>query len=523
MATLKNKVVNLESLKELHQYNNNTFANKTDILKLYVRYSSVKECTLNEIFKTYKYLILDENLIITSGCDYDINIIGENKNIYISGEYHFKKISISNANIIDNGYAALIYHGGIYLDYCYVTGKVRFILEADTISSRITHCKFENLEVGTFVFIDYSFDTLDITDNTVYDFTGVFVNAGINNEKISLSTRKIINFKRNIIDGGAIKHLTGDDYYTPLLSENDTVYFTENKIVNITDDNSKGNPTYWGYLSSSNVIVENNYFKEIHSLGTLYNTFIKAKGGGGLKRIANNYFEDSHKVSLLNIVSESTWIILDNEFHVDELIGFSTYGLLKNSIIKNCRFYITKACDLSYNLKGLYFYDCDFFYGSMSFNVLGTTDKASESAFDNCTFTYTGLEEYNPEEDKSAICQCDLKGCTFESLSIRNNISKDCIAKKRLEFKIDGSVNIRNVEFKKCLPMDLRNITTPCVLKVRNLLTEEIDVVKITKESNGVFKFNGENSFDGKMINQYGDCSFGFKNDTETKLIDIIN
>ena len=63
----------------------------------------------------------------------------------------------------------------------------------------------------------------------------------------------------------------------------------------------------------------------------------------------------------------------------------------------------------------------------------------------------------------------------------------------------------------------------PCVLKVRNLLTEEIDVVKITKESNGVFKYNGENSFDGKMINQYDDCTFRFKNDAETKLIDIIN
>ena len=237
----------------------------SDKLKLYVRYSSVKERTLNEIFKDYKYLILDENLIITSGCDYDINIIGENKKIYISGEYHFKRISISNASIIDNGYAASIYHGGIYLDYCYITGKVSFILATDTISSHITHCKFENLEISTFIFIDYAFDTLDITDNTVYDFTGVFVNAGINDEKISLSTRKVINFKRNIIDGGAIKHLTGNDYYTPLLSENDTVYFTENKIVNITDDNSKGNPTYCGYLSSSNVIVENNYLKEIHS------------------------------------------------------------------------------------------------------------------------------------------------------------------------------------------------------------------------------------------------------------------
>lgn len=34
MAALKNKVVNLESLKELHQYNNNTFETKENVKKI---------------------------------------------------------------------------------------------------------------------------------------------------------------------------------------------------------------------------------------------------------------------------------------------------------------------------------------------------------------------------------------------------------------------------------------------------------------------------------------------------------
>lgn len=472
----------------------NKFAN---LSKAVIKYSAVNGQTLNEIFSVYDTVIVDTNINITNGCDYPVKFVGNKTITFSDGLIFNSSLSIVGCNIYSQN-TAVVNTGEIYLDNCDISGSIRFSQNRNIKNSIIKNCYMHDLNISTFYFIDYAFDNIIIENNVVEGFTSTLFNIGTGESEIDLTTRKLVVFRNNYIDGGNEVNAQGY-YYTPLLVENDTVYVINNIIKNITDNYASGNPTYNAYLSSNIVEFIGNHIENVHSQGATYNTFMKSKNSG-FKHFADNYFKDNHYISLFSCEDNSTWIVENCIFEASQFTKCSTRNKMTDSIFRNCKIISNTDMTLFMNSSGLVFESCNFIANTLGSNggVYGDETATNSSKFKNCTFE---CKQVNAGVIQNRIYQNILQNCEINTYTnLLNPESKNCYIRKPV-FYNSANMNHKDLTFKILVSSNLSN-AVPFVLKVTSKYSNIIDFVKVTYDSqSGNYLYNGSTThYSGEYI-----------------------
>lgn len=216
-----------------------------------------------------------------------------------------------------------------------------------------THNEVKNCN---FSFCDMSnvcFDNVEITSNRVNNFKYVLFGFGTENlpsgytdenykkyKRLGSNKRKVLADNNYVVcDDDCIMTENQGSYYCFLLTECQTTVYTNNHVEGLKA--SATIATYDAYLSSTNVVVENNVWKNIvcFSSSKVNNTLMKAKGGSGVRVFKHNKYSVTEDflsmlqskysaeikncwVELISITEASVWDITENVIEIASILRF---------------------------------------------------------------------------------------------------------------------------------------------------------------------------------------------------------
>jgi hypothetical protein len=224
---------------------------------------------------------------------------------------------------------------------------------------------------------DVCFDSVEITHNRFNNFQYVAFYFGSGNPAENATEAQVAKFNRmaankkkiladnNYIfcDDDYVMSVQNGSYYCFLLAECQTVVYTNNHVEGLKASCQVA--VYDAYLSSANVTVENNTWKNNLCFANTpsgeanYNCLMKAKGGGGAKSYRKNTFlvtadflamlQEKYSanlancyVALVSITDNSKWDITENYIEIASALEFFTsnkeasrFNFANNIVITN--------------------------------------------------------------------------------------------------------------------------------------------------------------------------------------------
>lgn len=210
-----------------------------------------------------------------------------------------------------------------------------------------------------FVFSDTSYDRLDVIGNVIRNFDNLFVSSAVTNEAEYLTeilaSKKMFSVTENDVecDDDWFHTSPTSSYYAFVLAEGVNAIYSNNRVVGMKSKTPI--PLYDAYISCSDVVCENNYWKNNCVLTEEYypsNVLMKAKENGGVtfgqRRYYNNTFitEESFyakygmtdkecSVGMIDNVAPMFWDVQNNYFDLYHMRGFMSSAHMNKLIFKN--------------------------------------------------------------------------------------------------------------------------------------------------------------------------------------------